>query len=258
MSTFFKYKNNYTNNNVIHSFENILRMPVSDAFSKSAELNQQYSQIGFPTNAELSASPNAIYVHAYTRDDGTQVRAHWRSRENSGINSEVNLGGNNNAGWQTSEEPIPQYNPPTMDGYVDKYGNIIQRNPDGTEIIIGHQNQLPEVPISQNPDGTYNFDYEDIENPYPNDDSVFKKAPDYPEEESQKTGNVLGQLGDIFTKIIEFAGSIPQLSIDNQIPENIVLDNVNNINFQPISSNTEYTKPILSELVKPNIDINIL
>ena len=82
---FHNYKNKYTNNNIIHSFENILAMPVTETFGRSAELNSQYNQIGFPRNAELNASPNAVFVNAYTKDDGTQVCAHWRSKPEGGI-----------------------------------------------------------------------------------------------------------------------------------------------------------------------------
>ena len=44
-----------------------------------------FEQIGLPTNSELNSSPNAVFVNAYTKDDGTQVRTHWRSKPEGGI-----------------------------------------------------------------------------------------------------------------------------------------------------------------------------
>ena len=45
---------------------------------------------------KLQASDNVVYVNAYTRDDGTEVRAHWRSKPD-GIES-------NNLGFNTSNK----------------------------------------------------------------------------------------------------------------------------------------------------------
>ena len=82
---FRNYKNKHTNDNVIHSYENLMGMTFDEITDRANELGTQYKQIGLPTNSELNSSPNAVYVHAYTKDDGTQVRAHWRSKPEGGI-----------------------------------------------------------------------------------------------------------------------------------------------------------------------------
>ena len=98
---FRNYKNKHTNNNVIHSYENLMGMTFDEITDRANELGTQYKQIGLPTNSELNSSPNAVYVHAYTRDDGTQVRAHWRG---------VNGGNNSIAGQIQNGVSIPNYN----------------------------------------------------------------------------------------------------------------------------------------------------
>ena len=81
---FRNYKNKYTNDNRIYSNEELYNMPLSELVSLQQELGSQYGSIGFPMESELRQSENVVYVHAYTRDDGTEVRAHWRSKPNTG------------------------------------------------------------------------------------------------------------------------------------------------------------------------------
>ena len=78
------YLNNYTFNRKIYSAENILEMTLDEILSKDKELIAQYNSIGTPSNRELNSSRNVVYIHEYTRDDGTEVRAHWRSKPNTG------------------------------------------------------------------------------------------------------------------------------------------------------------------------------
>ena len=54
-------------------------------FSRKAEIMAQHNSIGIPSENELKSSPNAVWVEAYTREDGAEVRGHWRSKpERSG------------------------------------------------------------------------------------------------------------------------------------------------------------------------------
>jgi len=77
MKNFF---NKFTNNNRIFSYQDVLNMPNEEgAFFKDA-IDYQARTIGLPTNEQLQNSSDVIYVHAYTRDDGTNVRAHYRSK----------------------------------------------------------------------------------------------------------------------------------------------------------------------------------
>ena len=65
-------------------------MSVGDMLKKKLELMAQYNTIGVPTDSELQSSENVVYVHEYTRDDGTVVRAHWRSKRDGVENAVSN------------------------------------------------------------------------------------------------------------------------------------------------------------------------
>ena len=77
---FKNYRNKHTNEDTIYSKKNIADMSVREAFSRKAEIMAQDEAIGIPSEGELQSSPNAIWVEAYTREDGTEVRGHWRSK----------------------------------------------------------------------------------------------------------------------------------------------------------------------------------
>ena len=82
---FKNYRNSHTNEDTIYSRKNIADMSVREAFSRKDEIMAQHNSIGIPSEGELKSSPNAVWVEAYTREDGTEVRGHWRSRpEGSG------------------------------------------------------------------------------------------------------------------------------------------------------------------------------
>ena len=49
-------------------------------------IDYQLSNIGIPRNADIAASDDVVYVHAYKRADGTEVKAHYRSKVRWGIN----------------------------------------------------------------------------------------------------------------------------------------------------------------------------
>ncbi len=55
-------------------------MPVGEVFKRKKEILEQNRSIGIPTVQELQNSENVVYVHEYMRDDGTTVKAHWRSK----------------------------------------------------------------------------------------------------------------------------------------------------------------------------------
>ena len=77
---FKNYVNSLTGDNRIFSNKEIADMSVREVFKNKDGIMAQHSQIGIPSEKELQASDNVVYVNAYTRDDGTEVRAHWRSK----------------------------------------------------------------------------------------------------------------------------------------------------------------------------------
>ena len=77
---FKNYINPYTKNNRIYSDKDIFDMSVGNVFKKSKEILGQKRTIGIPKVNELKVSSNTIWIDEYTRDDGTRVCGHWRSK----------------------------------------------------------------------------------------------------------------------------------------------------------------------------------
>lgn len=82
---FKDYKNPYTKDNKIYSYKNLYEMPLGELIKNKQEILGQYRVLGVPRDEELQGSDNVVYVEAYTRDDGTEVRAHYRSKPNGGV-----------------------------------------------------------------------------------------------------------------------------------------------------------------------------
>ena len=74
------YINETMNDNRIFSYEDVIAMDNEEGRYYQKALDEQYGKIGFPNNKDLSNSSDVVYVHEYTRDDGTVVKAHYRSR----------------------------------------------------------------------------------------------------------------------------------------------------------------------------------
>ena len=64
----------------MHTKTDINNMTLNEIRSRKKELISQYEQIGIPSESEVKNSSNMVYVHGYTRSDGTEVRSHWRSK----------------------------------------------------------------------------------------------------------------------------------------------------------------------------------
>lgn len=51
-------------------------MPFGEFIKKRHEVLGQYRVLGVPTENELKGSDNVVHVEAYTREGGTEVKAH--------------------------------------------------------------------------------------------------------------------------------------------------------------------------------------
>ena len=215
---FKNYKNKYTNDNVIHSIEDVIGMPFGDVVNREPELESQYSQIGLPMDAELNSSPNAVYVNAYTRDDGTQVSAHWRSKPEGRVN-----GVNSNP---ISEQIQSGISVPTYPNGIYGLEHDIQ---DYQSDIPDYINNLPDesfakaiinrigVPSAQDGifDGTFPStlpqyginSYGNTENPNPINDYTFQKSADFPYDET--IPNYTDRLGNLLQGISNQSGINP-------------------------------------------------
>ena len=63
-------------------------MSAEEFMTNEKAIDYQMENLGIPRESDLSGNPDVVYVHAYTRDDGTEVRAHYRSKPDG-------VGGNN-------------------------------------------------------------------------------------------------------------------------------------------------------------------
>ena len=102
---FKNYRNPYTNDNRIYSFKDLYNMPFGELIRHKQEVLGQYRVLGVPTEQELQGSENVVHVEAYTRDDGTEVKAHYRSKPNCGsiTNANSTQENSNKEGTQTGE-----------------------------------------------------------------------------------------------------------------------------------------------------------
>ena len=113
---FKNYRNPYTDDNIIYSFNDLYDMPLGEFIRKKYEVLNQYRVLGVPREEELKSSENVVHVEAYTRNDGTEVKAHYRSKAYAGSASDVK-----------TEESIQE----KQETQIDK--NIQKRNQDKTE-----------------------------------------------------------------------------------------------------------------------------
>ena len=111
---FKNYKNSYTKDNRIYSKNEMLDMTIREIKDRAEEFVAQYQVLGLPDEKELAGSENVVHVEAYTREDGTEVKAHWRSKPNSGSsvsnNSEdKNAELNNNSAVSEEQSETKKY-----------------------------------------------------------------------------------------------------------------------------------------------------
>lgn len=112
MGIFKGFVNKENNSNRIYSREDIGRMS-SQEFSKNEKaIDHQMQTVGVPTNKDLQNSSDVVYVSAYKRADGTEVKAYYRSKPD-GI-------GTNNSSNNPPGDLVPNTN----------YGNYIDESID--------------------------------------------------------------------------------------------------------------------------------
>ena len=85
---FRNYRNPYTNDNRIYSNKDLYNMSLGEFIKRKQEVLGQYRVLGVPTEKELQDSDNVVHVEAYTREDGTEVKAHYRSKPGGSISKE--------------------------------------------------------------------------------------------------------------------------------------------------------------------------
>jgi hypothetical protein len=71
------YINKVSKDNRIYTNRDIADMTVRDAFNKKREILSQNRQIGIPTDYQMQNSSNVVWINAYVREDGTNVKDYY-------------------------------------------------------------------------------------------------------------------------------------------------------------------------------------
>ena len=90
--------------------------------SNEQAIRNQWGEIGIPSDIELSGSDDVVYVRAYTRGDGTEVRAHYRSKGGGRIGIGTVTGGASGMGNSIAPHQ------PTIEE-MEKRRNVWKKNP---------------------------------------------------------------------------------------------------------------------------------
>ena len=83
MANLKDFFNKISNNNRIFTAEDIGEMSGNEYLQNEKAIFHQLKNLGIPRQSQLYGNPDVIYVHSYTKADGTHVKAHYRSRNGS-------------------------------------------------------------------------------------------------------------------------------------------------------------------------------
>ena len=113
MTKFKNYFNAISGDERIFSREDIANMTNTEYKNNEKAINYQLTNIGVPTNKELMNSENVVYVKAYTKDDGTHVKSHYRSKPDNKLTNNLSCNSKNQSKQSKQSEfkrPLLAYN----------------------------------------------------------------------------------------------------------------------------------------------------
>ena len=94
MSNLKNFFNKISNNNRIFTAEDIGEMSGNEYQLNEKAIFHQLQNLGVPKRNQLNGNPDVIYVNSYTKADGTEVKAHYRSKNGSSMTgAAANLSG---------------------------------------------------------------------------------------------------------------------------------------------------------------------
>ena len=125
--------NTISNNNKIYTAEDIGKMSAEEFMTNEKAIDYQMENLGIPRESDLSGNPDVVYVHAYTRDDGTEVRAHYRSKPDGVGSNNYQIGATSNGASANIEQPTVLEGGITYNDYqlqprttIDDYPQVIE------------------------------------------------------------------------------------------------------------------------------------
>ncbi len=107
MASLRNFINAITNDNKIYTAEDIGSMSGDEFMENEKAIDYQVANLGIPRESDLASNSDVVYVQAYTRDDGTEVKAHYRSKPDG-------VGGNNYEYSETSTDASANIEQPTV------------------------------------------------------------------------------------------------------------------------------------------------
>lgn len=97
---------NKISNNRIYTREDIGNMSSDEFKTNEKAIDYQMANLGVPTNSDMALSDDVVYVHSYTRDDGTKVKAHYRSKSGHIMGMAANVSENLTTSEMTPGEVV--------------------------------------------------------------------------------------------------------------------------------------------------------
>ena len=180
MASLRNFINAITNDNRIYTAEDIGKMTSNEFMANEKAIDYQMANLGIPRESELTGNPDVVYVHWYTRNDGTEVRAHYRSKPDGvGSNNYEHNGTSTVSVTEDVEPPILLEGGITYNDYpINKNAGIREHFEHNINSASGALNELMlnlgvnalGYPLNQydavalwnmasNPTGIYNNDY---------------------------------------------------------------------------------------------------
>ena len=179
MGSLRNFINVITNDNKIYTAEDIGSMTNKEFMANEKAIDYQMSNLGIPRESELTGNPDVVYVHGYTRDDGTEVKAHYRSKPDGAGGNNYEHSGTSTGASANIEQPTVLEGGITYNDYpINKnagISNYLDHNINSVAGSFSEQmlnwgvnalgyplNQNDAVALwnmSSNPTGIYNNDY---------------------------------------------------------------------------------------------------
>lgn len=179
MANLRNFINAITNDNRLYTAEDIGNMTSKEFVSNEKAIGYQMENLGIPRQSDLTNNADVVYVKAYTREDGTKVKAHYRSKQD-GVVSDNRQNSENFTGVAANIEPTLKleggitYNDYPIDknagirNYFQHQFNNVNGilNEKFLNLLINtggypsNQNEAVELwNMASNPTGIYNNDY---------------------------------------------------------------------------------------------------
>lgn len=104
MANLRNFINAITNDNRLYTAEDIGNMTSKEFVSNEKAIDYQMENLGIPRQNDLTNNSDVVYVHAYTKGDGTKVKAHYRSKQD-GVVSDNRQNSEKFTGVEANIEP---------------------------------------------------------------------------------------------------------------------------------------------------------